>query len=78
MDAFAAPRHFEMTLMRRLRADDNVLAVQLVPFAHHTHPLFLTLALFPIAAPVVVSTPATPITASFSVVPVRPPTPSHS
>lgn len=77
VDSFAAPRHFEMTLMRRLRADDNVLAVQLVPFAHHTHPLFLTLALFPIAAPVVVSTPATPITASFSVVPVRPPTPSH-
>ena len=52
-------------------------AVQLVPFAHHTHPLFLTLALFPIAAPVVVSTPATPITASFSVVPVRTPTPPH-
>ena len=72
VDPFSTLRHFEMTLVSRLREDDNVVAIQLVPFAHCTHPLYLSMALFPVAAPVVVSTPTTAITASFSVTPVRP------
>lgn len=63
-------RH-HMTVSRRLYDDDNVIAVQLFPFENDTQPVFLSMSVFPVVAPVVLTSPSTPIASAYSVLDVE-------
>ena len=60
-----------MTVSRRLYDDDNVIAVQLFPFENDTQPVFLSMSVFPVVAPVVLTSPSTPIASAYSVLNVE-------
>ena len=48
-----------------------MIAVQLFPFENDTQPVFLSMSVFPVVAPVVLTSPSTPIASAYSVLDVK-------